>query len=158
MVYSGKRRGSGFTGSRFRHSRFSPAAGRERPVKSKKETLKKRITNIEQGITNIEVRYSIIIIYEKRLSAAIPPFIIRNFLFDILRFAAPTMCSFIREVQGSEVLGSVFKVQRHLWPRASSQKLCSFVSVVYQLWERFLTAISRVIVAGGHSHQPLTSS
>jgi hypothetical protein len=56
-----------------------------------KETLKKRITNIEQGITNIEVRYSIIIIFEKRLSAAIPHFIIRNFLFDILRFAVPTM-------------------------------------------------------------------
>jgi hypothetical protein len=35
-----------------------------------KETLKKRITNIEQGITNIEVRYPIIIIFEKRLSAA----------------------------------------------------------------------------------------
>jgi hypothetical protein len=61
-----------------------------------KETLKKRITNIEQGITNIEVGYStcrellcrtIIIIFEKRLSAAIPHFIIRNFLFDILRFA-----------------------------------------------------------------------
>jgi len=36
---------------------------------------------------NIEVRYSIIIIFEKRLSAAIPHFSIRNFLFDILRFA-----------------------------------------------------------------------
>jgi hypothetical protein len=41
------------------------AVGRERPVKSKKETLKKRITNIEQGKKNIEVRYSIIIIFEK---------------------------------------------------------------------------------------------
>jgi hypothetical protein len=41
---------------------------------------------------NYEVRYSIIIIFVKRLSAAIPPFIIRNFLFDILRFAVPTMC------------------------------------------------------------------
>jgi len=39
---------------------------------------------------NFEVRYSIIIIFEKRLSAAIPHFIIRNFLFDILRFAVPT--------------------------------------------------------------------
>ncbi len=29
--------------------------------------------------------------FEKRLSAAIPHFIIRNFLFDILRFAVPTM-------------------------------------------------------------------
>jgi hypothetical protein len=36
--------------------------------------------NIEQGITNIEVRYSIIIIFEKRLSAANPH-------FEILRFA-----------------------------------------------------------------------
>jgi len=44
---------------------MSAAAGRERPVKSKKETLKKRITIIEQGITNIEVRYSIILIFEK---------------------------------------------------------------------------------------------
>ncbi|CAB1082700.1 hypothetical protein D1AOALGA4SA_10304 [Olavius algarvensis Delta 1 endosymbiont] len=44
-----------------------------------KDTLIKRITNIEQGIMNIEVRHSIIIILEKRLSAAIPP-------FDILRF------------------------------------------------------------------------
>jgi hypothetical protein len=52
-----------------------------------KETLKKRISNIEQGITNVEVRYSIIFIFEKRLSAAIPHFIIRYFLFDILRFA-----------------------------------------------------------------------
>jgi len=50
------------------------------------KTLKKRITNIEQGITNIEVRQSIIIIFEKRLSAAIPHFIIRHFLFGILRF------------------------------------------------------------------------
>jgi hypothetical protein len=56
------------------------------------ETLKKRITNIE-------VRYSINIIIEKRLSAAIPHFIIRNFLFDILRFAVPTMCSFIQGVK-----------------------------------------------------------
>jgi hypothetical protein len=61
-----------------------------------KGTLKKRITNIEQGITNIEVRYSIIIIFKKRLSAAIPYFIIRDFLFDILRFAVPTMCSFMK--------------------------------------------------------------
>jgi hypothetical protein len=43
--------------------------------------------NIEQGITNIEVRYSIKIIFEKRLRAAIPHIIIRNLLFDILRFA-----------------------------------------------------------------------
>jgi hypothetical protein len=64
-----------------------------------KETLKKRITNNEQGITNIEVRYSIIIIFEKRLSAAIPHFIIRYFLFDILRFAVPTMRSFIQSVR-----------------------------------------------------------
>ncbi|CAB1082461.1 hypothetical protein D1AOALGA4SA_10079 [Olavius algarvensis Delta 1 endosymbiont] len=42
---------------------------------------------------NIEVRYSTIVIFLKRLSAAIPHFIIRNFLFDILRFAVPTICS-----------------------------------------------------------------
>jgi hypothetical protein len=45
--------------------------------------LKKRITNIEQGIMNVEGRYSIIIILGNRLSAAIPHFIIRYFLFDI---------------------------------------------------------------------------
>jgi len=28
----------------------------------------------------------------------------------------------------------------------------------YRLWERFSTAITRVIVAGGHSHYPLTST
>jgi hypothetical protein len=38
--------------------------------------------------------------FKKRLSAAIPHFIIRYFLFDILRFAVPTMCCYIREVQG----------------------------------------------------------
>jgi hypothetical protein len=68
-------------------SQFSPAASKKTAGLIEKETLKKRITNIEQGITNIEVRYSIIIIFEKRLSAANPHFIIRNFLFDILRFA-----------------------------------------------------------------------
>jgi hypothetical protein len=66
---------------------MSGAAGLKSGQFNQKKTLKKRITNIEQGITNIEVRYSIIIIFEKRLSAAIPHFIIRNFLFDILRFA-----------------------------------------------------------------------
>jgi hypothetical protein len=44
---------------RFQVSEFSVAAGRERPVKSKKETLKKQITNIEQGMSNIEVMYSV---------------------------------------------------------------------------------------------------
>jgi hypothetical protein len=67
-----------------------------------KETLKKRITNIEQGITNIEVRYPIIIIFEKRLSAAISHFIILNFLSDILRFAVPTKCSFIKGLRGAD--------------------------------------------------------
>ena len=66
---------------------FSPAAGKKTADLIEKETLKKRITNNEQGITNIEVRYSIINIFEKRLSEAIPHFIIRNFLLDILRFA-----------------------------------------------------------------------
>jgi hypothetical protein len=45
-------------GSEVQGSRFSPAAGRGGPVKTKNETLKKRITNIEQGIMNVEVRYS----------------------------------------------------------------------------------------------------
>jgi hypothetical protein len=65
-----------------------------------KATLKKRISNIEQGIMNVEVRFSIIIIFEKRLSAAIPHFIIRNFLFDILRFAVKLYVSY----EGVEVL------------------------------------------------------
>jgi hypothetical protein len=43
-------------------------------------------------------------------------------------------------------------------PVKSRKKLCCFVMVVLGLWERFLTAISRVIVAGGHSHQPITST
>jgi len=58
-----------------------------------KETLKKRITNIEQGITNIEVRYAIIIIVEKRLRTVIPHFIIRHFLFDILRLCGSLLNS-----------------------------------------------------------------
>jgi hypothetical protein len=40
-------------------------SGRGASSQIEKETLKKRISNIEQGITNIEVRYSIIIIFEK---------------------------------------------------------------------------------------------
>ncbi len=74
---------------------MSVAAGLKSGQSNRKKTLKKRISNIE-------VRYSIIIIFEKRLSAptppkrlrrprAIPHFIVRNFLFDILRFAVPTM-------------------------------------------------------------------
>jgi hypothetical protein len=43
-------------------------------------------------------------------------------------------------------------------PVKSRKKLFSFVSAVFELWERFLTAISQVIVAGGHSHHPLTST
>ena len=39
------------------------------------------------------------------------------------------------------------------------KKLCSFVSVVVsELWERFLTAITRVFVAKSHSHQPLIAT
>jgi hypothetical protein len=76
-------------------SGFSTALARKAARLIEKGTLKKRITNIEQGITNIEVRYSVIIIFEKRLSVAIPHFVIRNFLFDILRFAVPSMCGFI---------------------------------------------------------------
>jgi hypothetical protein len=61
----------------------------------------------EQGITNIEVRYSIICILEKRLSAVIPHFIISaSGGFAILRFAVPTMSSFIQCVRMNQ-LGSL---------------------------------------------------
>jgi len=43
-------------------------------------------------------------------------------------------------------------------PVYSKKKLCSLVSVVFGLWERFLTAITRSIVAGSHSHQPLMTA
>jgi hypothetical protein len=53
-------------------------------------------------------------------------------------------------------------------PIKSKKKLCSFESFVFGLWERFLTAITRVIVAAplekqrdasrGHSHQPLITT
>jgi hypothetical protein len=90
-VQSSLLRLSGYAGQ----AEFNVVVGCGAASQIEKETLKKRITNIEQGITNIEVRYSIIIIFEKRLRAAIPHFIIRNFLFDILRFAVPTMCNFV---------------------------------------------------------------
>jgi hypothetical protein len=38
------------------------------------------------------------------------------------------------------------------------KELCIFISDGFGLWERFLTAISHAIVAGGHSHHPLTST
>jgi hypothetical protein len=44
---------------------FSAVAGKKASSQIEIETLKKQISNIEQGITNIEVRYSIIIIFEK---------------------------------------------------------------------------------------------
>jgi hypothetical protein len=56
--------------------------GKDRRWEGGKKT-KKRISNIEQGIMNVEGRYSIIFILGNRLSAAIPHFIIRYFLFDI---------------------------------------------------------------------------
>jgi hypothetical protein len=47
----------------------------------------------EYRTRNIEFRSNeFCLFYKKRLSEAIPHFIIRNFLFDILRFAVPTMC------------------------------------------------------------------
>ena len=49
----------------FQVSGVSAAAGQKAASQIEKETMKKRIMNIEQGITNIEVRYSIIIIFEK---------------------------------------------------------------------------------------------
>jgi hypothetical protein len=46
--------------------------------------------------------------------------------------------------------------------------ICNYISVVFGLWERFLTAITRVIVAAplekqrdaskGHSHQALITT
>jgi hypothetical protein len=66
------------------------------------------------------------------------------------------------EVRGFWIPGSGFTVQRRRWlgklPVKMIKKLCSFESAVFGLWERFLTAITQVIVAGGHSHQPLTST
>ncbi len=62
------------------------------------------------------------------------------------------------------------RCQRRRWsekqPVKSKKKHCGFVSVVIGLWERFasselvddLTAITRVIVARGHSHQPLVTA
>jgi hypothetical protein len=63
-------------------------------------------------------------------------------------------------------------VQPRRWlekrPVKSKKKLCSFVSVVLGLWERFLTAITQVIVAAplekqrdagrSHSHQQLITA
>jgi hypothetical protein len=74
---------SGVQGLRFKGQRRRwPKNGQF----NQKKTLKKRITNIE-------VRYSIVIIFEKRLSIAIPHFVISaSGGFDILRFAVPTMC------------------------------------------------------------------
>ena len=80
---------------------FSSAASQKTGRSNRERNIEKRISNIEQGISNIEVRYSIINILKIRLSAAIPHFIIRNFLFDILRFAVQAGCSFIRKVQGT---------------------------------------------------------
>jgi 4-hydroxy-3-methylbut-2-enyl diphosphate reductase IspH len=60
-----------------------------------------------------------------------------------------------------KLMVSGVSVQHRRWlekrPAKSIKKLCSFVSIVYGLRERFLTAIFQVIVAGGYSHQPLTS-
>lgn len=62
-------------------------------------------------------------------------------------------------VQGFRVHGSRFRVQRCRWPGSlpdkSKKKLCRFVSVVFGSWKRFITAITRTIVAGSHSHQTL---
>jgi hypothetical protein len=60
------------------------------------------------------------------------------------------------------LIGSEFRVLRRRWlekrPVKSIEKSYSLVSLVSGLWERFLTAISWVIVAGSHSHRLLTSS
>ena len=70
---------------------MSAAAGRERPVKSNKKLM-----NIEHRTSNIEHRIMYSVYFKKWPSAAIPYFIIRNFLFDILRFAVKILRSFIR--------------------------------------------------------------
>ena len=48
------------------------------------------------------------------------------------------------------------RFQRHRRPKKAAGKIVkeTFVSAVLGLWERFLTAIARVIVAEGHSHHP----
>jgi hypothetical protein len=54
-----------------------------------------------------------------------------------------------------------FKVQRSRWPEKRPdrlrKKLCNFISVVFELWERFLTAITWVIVAAPLEKQRDTS-
>jgi hypothetical protein len=97
-------------GVRCQVSVFSPAAGRIAASQFEKETLKKRITNIEQEIMNpppadkcrSKVFYRFILIRNSQ-SEAIPHFIIRYFLFDILRFAF------------------IVSYERRRWPPASSQ-------------------------------------
>ena len=66
----GRIRASDIEVSGFRCQVSAPPPEKKTAGLIEKEILKKRITNVEQGITNIEVRYSIIIIFEKRLSAA----------------------------------------------------------------------------------------
>jgi len=48
--------------------------------------------------------------------------------------------------------GNEFSYERRLWPEKrpvwSRKQLCNYSSVVFGLWERFLTAITLIIVAG----------
>jgi hypothetical protein len=72
-------------GNSFAHNGLIRRSGGDKPRRyfGDVEKIIKRISNIEQGIMNVEGMYSIIIIPGNRLSAAVSPFIIRHFLFDI---------------------------------------------------------------------------
>ena len=71
---------------------------------------------------------------------------------------------FEKLVNGTEYC-EISNEHRRGHPAISGKKLCSYVSVVFGMWQRFVTAITRVIVAAplekqrdastSHSHQPL---
>ena len=81
------------------------------------ETLKKRITNIEQGTRNIEVRYSIIIIFKKRLSDLSG----RSRRRSLKRFQTSSFDISCSIFCGSLLKFCVVSYERRRWPRASSQ-------------------------------------
>jgi hypothetical protein len=80
----------------MRSSGFSPVAGPSAASQIEKETTEK--ANNEYRTRNNECRSKVFYhsYFLKRLSVAIPHFIIRNFLFDILWFAVQTRFSFTR--------------------------------------------------------------
>ena len=91
-----------------------------------KETLKKRILrrriNIEYRTRNNEYRSNVFyhFRFEERLSTAIPHFIIRNFLFDILRFAVKLMKFHTR----CQDLAPRFPDTRNLTPKIYKLRHC----------------------------------